>query len=67
MKCNWKITAAAVLLAATATALIFTQKNAATIAGQPAARPEDESAITAASQAFARAFEKGDAKALGKF
>jgi uncharacterized protein (TIGR02246 family) len=65
MKRTWALIAAAGLLAAAATGWIAAQDKAAPPAGAAPARPADEQAIREAAQAFARAFEKGDAPAVG--
>src|SRR6476661_5376042 len=63
MKRTGVLVTAAGLLAAAAGFLIAQDKSAPPAAAGPP-RPADEQAIREASQAFARAFEKGDAAAL---
>src|SRR5262245_27138895 len=62
MKRTWALVAAVGLLGAAWTGFNLAQDKSAAPAGP--ARPADEAAIRQASQAFARAFEKGDVQAL---
>src|SRR5262245_25357193 len=62
MKKNWGAIAVLGLLAVATAGLIYAQNK--TPAPEPSGRPDDEKMIREASDALARAFEKGDAKAL---
>ena len=64
MKRTWRFVAATGVLVAAG--LIFAQ-NKPTPAGDTSSRPADEKAIREAAQGLARAFEKGDAKAMSAF
>jgi uncharacterized protein (TIGR02246 family) len=66
MKNKWERDAAMIYVSAVVMALnlVFTSPAAAADGSQ---RKQDEAAIRQASQAFARAFEKGDAKAVADF
>lgn len=59
--------AAGGLLAAVAVGYLFAQEKPADRPGAQGERKADETAIRTASQALARAFEKGDAKAVAAF
>jgi uncharacterized protein (TIGR02246 family) len=64
MKRTWRFVAAACVLVAAG--LIFAQNKSAST-GDASSRPADEKAIREAAQGLARAFEKGDAKAMAAF
>src|SRR5262249_28514336 len=55
------------ILAMVASGLIIAQAKPAAEAAAKTERKDDDSAIRETAQAFARAFEKGDAKAVGQF
>jgi uncharacterized protein (TIGR02246 family) len=67
MRSKWSLLAVVGILAMVATGLIIAQEKPATEAGAKIERKDDDTAIREAAQAFARAFEKGDAKAVGQF
>ncbi len=67
MRCKWTVVAGAVLLAAATVGLLAVRSTTAAGGGEAAKRPADEKAIREAVQAFARSFEKGDARAVGAF
>lgn len=64
MKRTWAFAAAIGLMAVAGTMLVVTQNRATTAEDQPTDRPQDEAAIRAVAQSFAKAFEKGDANAF---
>src|SRR5262245_22307443 len=64
MRKTWRFVAAAGVLVAAG--LLFAQNKPAPTA-DTAPRPADEKAIREAAQGLARAFEKGDAKAISAF
>src|SRR5262245_14248927 len=66
MKCKRKWFVAGGLLAAAAAIILLVQQMPATGAGE-GEREADETDIRKVSAAFARAFEKGDAKAVGAY
>lgn len=72
MRRRWGLLTGIGMLAAVAGGWMLTQGSPLTsFAAQDAAakseRPDDDKAIREAAQGFARAFEKGDAKAVGEF
>jgi uncharacterized protein (TIGR02246 family) len=67
MKTTWTVLAAVGLLAGLAAGLLVSRGPSVLAGGEAPKRPADEKAIREAAQAFARAFEKGDAKAVGAF
>lgn len=64
MKSKWAV-AAAGLLVAVAAGILVAQDKATPAAGDNPARRADETAVREAARTLARAFEKGDAKAVG--
>jgi uncharacterized protein (TIGR02246 family) len=67
MKSKWSLLAVVGILAMVASGLIIAQEKPAAEAAAKTERKDDDAAIREAAQAFARAFEKGDAKAVGQF
>ena len=71
MRRRWGLLTGIGMLAAIAGWMLMQGKPLTSYAAQEAAsksqRPDDDKAIRDAAQAFAKAFEKGDAKAVGQF
>jgi uncharacterized protein (TIGR02246 family) len=65
MKKNWGFIAVLGMLAVLTAGIIFAQPKTPT--AEPTARPDDEKSVRDASEALARAFEKGDATAVAGF
>jgi uncharacterized protein (TIGR02246 family) len=67
MTSKWALVAGIGVLAAVTVSVVIAQEKLAKLDGETPQRQADEAAVREASQAFARAFEKGDAKAIGAF
>jgi len=67
MRSKWKWVAGTGFLAAVTVSVVIAQEKLAQPAGDAQQRKTDEAAIRETSQAFARAFEQGDAKTIGAF
>jgi uncharacterized protein (TIGR02246 family) len=67
MRNKWKWLAGTAFLATIAVGVVIAQEKLTQPVGDAPQRGTDEAAIRDASRAFARAFEQGDAKAIGAF